>query len=363
MSVRWKATILFAWALFGCDEMDGVARDGDGGVDAYVAPLLLNHIQMRGTVNSYHDYPEGLGEWGEDNGIAEVLRGVRYRHLPFDEQATLQGIRQFDLDLLGDPTSGTGFQLLADLRESFGDSICRTFYRCLETLRDWSDANPRHAPLVLLIGETLNSDDREFGHVEHQLDDLESAVEGILGRERLVTPGDVRGEHPDLMTALAAQGWPPVEALRGRVMVVLNQRGIVRERYLERAWADVQTWRFIGEEQYLFVIGDPAEESPDEVVFTFESVDDATLPSIERLVGRGFLVHASTDDAAMMQRVRAAGAHMVATRVPAHLFGPLDEGTVLCNPVTAPAHCTADRLEAPSQGMAPDGGVTPDAGR
>jgi hypothetical protein len=118
MMPRWTATILFAWALGGCDEMQGEPGDYDAGADAYVEPLRLNHLQLRGTVNSAHD-------WNEEIPLPEELmeRGA-YRHLPFEEQAGVQGIRQFDLDLYGDQVGAFGMQVISDAHWPLDGSIC-----------------------------------------------------------------------------------------------------------------------------------------------------------------------------------------------------------------------------------------------
>lgn len=346
MRLRWTATILFAWALGGCDEMQGESRDHDAGADAYVEPLRLNHIQLRGTVNSAHD-------WNEEIGLPEELmeRGA-YRHLPFEEQAGVQGIRQFDLDLYGDQVGAFGLEVISDARWLLDGSICLDFYRCVEALRDWSDQNPGHAPLVLFLGETFN---RREPWLWRQFDDVERILSGLFGRGRLISPAEVRGGHPDLMAALEVEGWPTLDEVRGRVMVVLNDRGIHREKYLERGGFDPA-------DRFMFVMGDPQHPDPSEVVFTFDPAGEAALPEIERLSRRGFLVHASTDDAEMVPRLRAAGAQMVATRFPDEVLWSLDEGAVACNPLSAPAHCQPERIEAAQPERAvPDGGVPHEA--
>src|SRR5215212_8040257 len=48
--------------------------------------LRLNHIQMKGTHNSYHIAPEGaIDDW-------------RYTHAPLDIQLAAQGVRKVELD-------------------------------------------------------------------------------------------------------------------------------------------------------------------------------------------------------------------------------------------------------------------------
>ena len=79
-----------------------------------------------------------------------------------------------------------------------------------------------------------------------------------------------------------------------------------------------------------------------------EVLDEATLPEIERLVRSGALVHVATNDPAMVPRLRAAGAHMIASRWPDEVLGPPDVPPSQCNPVTAPRGCRAERIERPA---------------
>ena len=54
-------------------------------------PLRINHIQMKGTHNSYHLAP-----------IGPTIRAYDYSHDPLDIQAEEQGVRQFEIDVWWD---------------------------------------------------------------------------------------------------------------------------------------------------------------------------------------------------------------------------------------------------------------------
>ncbi|MEZ4432380.1 MAG: Ca2+-dependent phosphoinositide-specific phospholipase C [bacterium] len=360
MSVRWLAALGAAWVLCGCDGMSGSQDDtpegadaGDAhvGIDVWVDDALahdavmvvdavndaevvndaedpgdalrLNHIQVRGTVNSYHDFDPAADP------------SIHYAHLPFEQQAELQGIRQFDIDVLGD-----GHRLIVRRTLDWYDRevICNLFSECLAGLVLYSNRFYNHAPLVLLIGETelTNPAFPFFWHV----DEIEAYVIHAFGRNRILAPADVRGGHPDLLTAIEADGWPSLDETRGKVMVVLNEHGAAREEYLTFGGLDP-------DDRILFLIGDLDEPSRDEVIVSFDEPGEDDLQQIEQLARGGFLVHASTDDPEMMQRLRAAGAHMVATRFPAEMFGPAGDHPSSCNPVTAPATCHPEQIDRP----------------
>ncbi len=352
------ALMLAIFVALGCQpEMVDMMQDGpmDGGQpDAQVdmpdgmAPpdpnaLRVNHMQARATVNSYHDVNHGIDP-----------ESMGYVHLPFAEQFSEQGIRFFDFDLIPDRFSG--IELDPAVTDHLLDeiAICTTWYRCMLEIAAWMDANPRHALVVVLVGEAYLFATTRGLHF--QLDDLEEMAVDAFGRPRILGPAEVRGEHPSLRAAIQADGWPTIEDTRGRIMFVLNDRTLSRERYLERGGLDA-------EDRFLFLIGDRDDpESGDEVVFTFEPIlppreedgfpwhfetDPADLDRIRALAEAGYLVHGISDDPEMIADLRAAGAHFVGTRFPERL-GPIpDSGPIACNPVAAPADCDITEIQPP----------------
>ncbi len=305
--------------------------------------LRINQMQMRATVNSYHA-----------SLVPGVVDEFSYDHLLLAEQAEQQGIRVFDLDVSGDPQSFMAISPATDEHVVDRWNNCSErmnppggLISCLWNLRDWLDANPDHPLVVILVGESELLGPRS--QMMHQLDGLEAQIITGLGRDRLLTPDDVRGAHPTLWHALQADGWPTVEETRGKAMLVLNDRGVVRVRYLLTGGEDP-------DDRLFFVIGDPELEGDealrDEVIFTFEppvvrqfETDMARLPRMRELVEAGYLVHAITDDAERARRLRAEGVHFVGTRFPDEVFEPFEGSPTTCNPVTAPADCRPEQIE------------------
>src|SRR5688572_16959910 len=114
--------------------------DGNGGgsIDAgdLDEVLRLNDIQMEGTHNSYHIETTG-----------GIIPAWAYTHKPLDVQLTMQGARQFELDI---HYAGPGTFQVHHVPPDVG-STCTSLTACLGILKTWSDAHPRHAPLVVLI--------------------------------------------------------------------------------------------------------------------------------------------------------------------------------------------------------------------
>ncbi|MEZ4437044.1 MAG: Ca2+-dependent phosphoinositide-specific phospholipase C [bacterium] len=352
MRLRWIMPVLLGIGLGGCDPMNGhpmnadadVWPDGevsdaelldqgiiaDEGFDGRIEALRLHHMQVRGTINSYHDTCEGC-----------QLVELPYRHRPLFEQAAVQGIRQFDFDVFGGGGDGSLVEVARGLSAVDNRHVCRdtSLLSCLRELADFSDAHPGHLPLIILVGSTILPPDDPFPFFWH-IDELEEQAVRAFGRERILTPDEVRGRHPDLATALAEEGWPPVDRVRGKVLLVLNDRGEGREEYIE--------FGGIGpDERYMFIIGDPAHPAPDEVIYSFQDIDGdvEALAEIERLVDERRLVHAATDDPDMVSALRMVGAHLVATGFPDEVFDPVGDAVARCNPLTAPDDCEAARFE------------------
>ncbi len=343
-----RALLFVILAALGCQsEMSNMMQDGpmDGGEpdarvempDGMVPPdpnaLRINHMQLRATTNSYHQQ-----DTEEDPEL------FAYTHLPLAEQAAEQGIRFFDFDLWPDRWSGRSLYPRVTDHPADNAAICLTWFRCLSNFRPWVEANDDQALVVFLVGEAWLFATSPGLHF--QLDVLEDVILATVGRERVLKPADVRGEHPTLRDAIRADGWPTVEATRGRFMFVLNNRALARERYIERGGLDP-------DERLLFIVGDPdrAEdpETGDEVVFAFEpefdgdpwyyDTDPDDLERMQALSAAGFLVYGTSDDPAMIADLRATGAHAVGTRFPA-LFGEIPpSGPVACNPITRPDDC------------------------
>ena len=80
-------------SLTGCF---GLGSEGEqAGAESEKDPLRINHIQMKGTHNSYHVEP-----------LISPTREYMYTHQALDFQASHQGVRQFEIDVWWDVREG-----------------------------------------------------------------------------------------------------------------------------------------------------------------------------------------------------------------------------------------------------------------
>lgn len=293
--------------------------------------LRIEHVQVKGTHNSYHVRPEPYHPaWN-------------YTHLPLDQQLADQGVRQVELDVWMDPVCGR-FEVY---HVGFLDEVttCRLLTDCLDTMRSWSDDNPGHPPLFIQI-EPKDSYDPATARA--RLAALEAEILSIWPRELLITPDDVRGAHATLREAIVADGWPTLGDSRGKALFFMNDGGGLRDEYTEG--------RTTLEGRLMFAEAGPGEATESVLVLNDPSADAAR---IAEAVALGFLVRTRADadgaeaaasDTSRRDLALASGAHMISTDFPAAVEG-IDYWVELpggapsrCNPVTAPPECTAEAV-------------------
>ena len=297
--------------------------------------LRLNEIQVLGTHNSYHQRPfsDVPGFWTD------------YQHPPLNVQLAQEGVRSVELDV----SNVDGFSVEHD--PYYDDrSNCTPLAKCLKQLLRWSNDHPGHIPIFVLIDAKDPSG--LFDPIRHEwdaaaLDRLDAAVRGVFARNHLVTPDDVRGKAETLREAVLDKGWPTLDKVRGKFVVVLN-RIALRRTFLDG--------RPSLEGRAMFV---PAYENAPSAAFLERDVP--LVGEIRRLVELGFIVRTRADADGVevrsgdLHRSRAAvtsGAQVISTDYPVpdrlisdYVVRLLNDRQVRCNPVNAPKRCTAADVE------------------
>jgi len=339
--------------------------------------VRLNELQFIGSHNSYHGAPDApILQWltfgaAAVPAIAEALGDpaqLNYAHLPLPEQLA-NGIRTFELDVFADPEGGRfsdpllnellqlglpdpvgvdepGIKVL-HIQDIDYRSTCPTLVGCLTELKTWSDAHPDHLPIVINLELKDDPLPEPFGGTPihpfdaTQMDVLDAEIREVLG-DRLITPDDVRGDAPDLRTAVSTVGWPTVAESRGRFLFFMDNAGAKRTRYLEGHPSL--------EGRVLFTSS--GEGQPDGAVLKENDPGDGSR--IRSLVEQGYLVRTRADadvvrpSVAQRDAALASGAQIVHSDFPpgrSHVstgyvvtFGT--RVAARCNPVlTTPATC------------------------
>lgn len=354
--------------------VDFTAEQGD---------LRLNQIQVIGTHNSYHlRLSEGIEQLLisalGDEGQA-LVESLQYDHRPLPEQFELLGIRQIELDIFADPNGGlyanpVGRQLAAAQGLPVGPefdptgvmeepglkvlhiqdidfrSNCLTFTGCLQGIKQWSEANADHVPILVLV-EAKDSPIPSFGEIDSTqpipftsevLEQVDAEIRSVFSEEHLLTPDDVRGSFATLNEAILTQGWPTLEESKGQILFALDNTNEVLESYVE-GYPSLQG-------RVLFTSSEPGTAEA-----AFLKLNDAFDPLIPEVVRQGYLVRTRADiptqevrlnDTTRRDAAFASGAHFISTDYPEpdlnfseYSVAFPEGGTIRCNPLTTSQSC------------------------
>lgn len=301
------------------------------------APALrLNHVQAKGTHNSYHLRPTPVLHPSHD-----------YQHAPLAEQLGAQGVRQFELDVHA--RIDGGFDVL-HLPFIDAETSCLALEDCLQHMLGWSNAHPGHLPVVVWFEPKDEGAGAASGYKPNdgtQLE-LEAAVRSVLPAHRIITPDEVRGDSATLCEAVLTRGWPSLHRLRGRFLFAILDEGSYRDAYV--AGAPTLEGRL-----FFADAGDP--QAAYAAVF---KINNGGSDEARARVAEGFLVTSNVDsadgtpeeNAASRAAALANGVQFLSSDHPAPDtpedmdWLDIPGGTpARCNPVTAPEGCTAEALE------------------
>ncbi|HEY1766628.1 MAG TPA: phosphatidylinositol-specific phospholipase C1-like protein [Terracidiphilus sp.] len=345
--------------------------------------VRINQIQVIGTHNSYHAgfAPSAAQLWQSKN--PQGFQGLDYRHQPLAQQFD-SGVRQIELDVFADTKGGLyahplgptlvaeahlppdpkfdpdgvmakpGFKVM-HMQDIDYRSTCQPFTACLQQVRTWSHAHPRHIPLFILVETKQEAPRHPYQITQPEaftpaiFDALDAEIRSVFPADELITPDDVRGRYETLNQAVLAGNWPTLKKARGKIIFLMDQRPM-GPIYL----AGHPSLRG----RVLFTNAEPGE--PDAA---FIERNDGPASDITELVRKGYLVRtrtdadtkeARTDSTSRRDAMESSGAQILSTdypvnepaRWPGHFVVTLpDDAIARCNPVNAPPTCNAAALK------------------
>jgi len=355
------------------------AAGGDDGVK-------LNQIQVVGSHNSYH-LRSTQAEYEVRQGVApEYNVGLDYEHPALGIQFSSQRVRQIELDLFADPHGGlysdplirsfAGEGPLPAAEKAVMDapgikvlhaqdvdyrSNCLTFVACLTAVKTWSDANPAHAPIAILL--ELKDDAipivpsppavTPIPWTSANMTNIDAEIDSVFDAGEIIRPDDIRGAHATVNEGVLAGNWPTLGASRGKVMFLMDNAGKQADylaAYPGLHGAD------------LFTNAQPGD--PDAAFIERNTPTGTNLAEIQDLVRQGYVVRTRADsdtiearsnDTSTRDAALASGAQWVSTDYPgpgsAALLGStysveIPGGvTARCNPVNGPTGCVDAALD------------------
>lgn len=337
---------------------------------AATSDIHMNQIQVIGTHNSYHAGFAPSARRVMEKEAPKEFFAIDYSHPSLTRQLD-DGVRQVELDVFSDAKGGLyvdpvidrmialnglpadpptaapgiwekpGFKVM-HIQGVDQRSTCQPFTACLEELRAWSKAHPRHAPLFVLVETKQGPLKAKIPTVLPEpftpavFDALDAEIASVFPRDEMVVPDDVRGEHASLDEAVRDGGWPTLEKARGKVVFLLDQRK------MESVYSDGHP-SLRG--RLIFTNATPGAEDA-----AFTECNECSAEEIDGLVHRGYIVRARTDDPAQGQGLKndgtrrdvvlGTGAQLVSTDYPAgepsshgYAVGFPGGVSVRCNPI------------------------------
>ncbi len=360
------AATLIASAAWGEKAMDSAAPD-----DA----LSINQIQVVGTHNSYampadprvmalmtprlSALMEKMGlamtpaqraamEDEHPGGLTDMAKTLDYVQMPLQAQLR-SGVRSIELDLQPDPKGGAYADPLpyrqlreqgaTDLAPIYAEELrkpglkvfhvadldfrsqCPSFRSCLTLLKQWSDSEPDHSPVFILLEPKLSGLDRAIPGAatvppfdQAAFDEVDDSIRTILGRDKVFAPDDLRGAMSTLEAAALAQRWPSVKAARGKFIFLFLVPGMNLP-----AFAPYLDGRPSLQGRMAFVQGKPGMAHTAFMLFDNALSHGA---EIKDAVKKGYLVRARADidtvdarndDARRRDAALASGAQIIST--------------------------------------------------
>lgn len=233
------------------------AKKRDAVIMDFVDPILTNLFQNYAKSID----PEGQGKWNEFHPNLNELtfkEMISYSFPDFKAQLNA-GLRSLAIDIVYDPVGGTfskpavyeamkakgitnyqpfdatgletpGFKVMHMPDVDFL-SHYNTFEAALTDLKTWSDKNPTHAPVYIMIeakdkGFPIFPNSAKVTPFSSDIyDALDQTLVAILGREKIIAPDDVRGDYKTLNEAVLNKNWPTVQASQGKFIFLLLPGG------------------------------------------------------------------------------------------------------------------------------------------
>ena len=214
------------------------------------ANLRLDQLRVVGTAESYKQRPgsalmrlirmggkkdaEAL-DFGQPSLEAQLdgdVRGLQF-DIAYDPQGGVYknpAGASMAMDLLTNDyvkaMSKPGFKVIHVLDVDYGSS-CLALTDCLQQVAAWSNAHPRHLPIVI----TLKTNDiktpmpgatKPMICDEAAMNALEDEIRAVFAPGQLFTPDQLQGRHSSLREAAMAHAWPKLGAARGKVILLLD---------------------------------------------------------------------------------------------------------------------------------------------
>lgn len=193
--------------------------------------VKFNEVAYIGTHNSY--------QLAADDSYAQIYRKLSdatfglvsdqtadYNSETLTEQFNT-GIRSIELDIETRVIDGKASFICTHEPGFNMNSSCADFALALEEIKLWSENNPGHLPITVIIEPKkvfIPVNDTVYFNPDYALE-LDSLLREALG-STLLTPADMLGSYSDFAAMRNNNGWLPLGDTLGKVLVLLHDTTI-----------------------------------------------------------------------------------------------------------------------------------------
>ena len=200
---------------------------------AFSEGVKINEIAVIGTHNSYQllgTLPKrGLMKALQIISFGAVENKAVFEMDTFTAQLE-RGVRNLEIDIEAVDSEGDVSFIVAHKAILDNVSSAYDFAKGLEEIALWSDNNPGHLPVYLLIepkGDVPPINNMKNFSLSYALE-LDKVIRRTLG-ERLLTPEEARGEFVSLEEMRTADRWPTLKEAAGKIIVLMHPCDVTQE--------------------------------------------------------------------------------------------------------------------------------------
>ncbi len=259
--------------------------------DLYDPTIKLNDIQILASHNSYKGMSTSLGRLFVGLGDSfDEARALKYSYQSITDQLQL-GIRSMEFDVRKRKDSF----MLTHVPLVDNSSVAPNFALALEEIKLYSDNNPIHIPIILLI--EVKTDWMILDHALQQIEteellQLDQLIKDKLG-DRLYQPKDFMVNDLTVKETVTTMGWPSIQEMLGKVIIVLHPSEF-NDRY-EAIDPSMQS-------QAMFIGSNAHDLDHDYTSFIVHN--DVDVESIQALVEQGYIVRTRIDESLIFDQNR-----------------------------------------------------------
>lgn len=307
--------LVISVSIFSCKKDPEINHPGWEATDY----LKINQLQIIGSHNSYRQHTY-LPMYNFVQNISGMLpseydpNGWDYSHLPLPEQFSDYGMRSVELDIYNDPVGGKFNMRRANglINEPIAVGIPElqapgmkilhvpdfdymtnyyTFVSAITAIKNWSDAHPRHIPIIILIESKTDAVSLP-GFIltvpvlfdASAADAIDAEIKSVFGEnlDQVITPDKFRGSYSTLSAAAEDNAWPMLGDARGKIMFVMEGQAI--EPYL--------AGHPVLEGRAMFIYSDVGNPETAFVILNSAVADET---EIQQTVAAGYMVRTRSD--------------------------------------------------------------------